>query len=214
VHGCPFLAADPAGRDGTAPTRGLDAVDRRTLVLGGTTAVAAVVAGGVVAGTAAGLGRIVGGVKSPGNQSVTLAPPPHAAGASGPVSTTTAPGPTVPSTTAPGPTAPSTTAPAGSPIGAASQVPVGGAASFTDPATGLPGLVLQLSKGRFVAYDAVCPHAGCTVGFSSAANLIVCPCHGSEFDPRSGAVVNPPAQHGLRSIGVAVDANGELVVDD
>lgn len=204
VHGCPFLAADPAGRDGTAPTRGLDAVDRRTLVLGGTTAVAAVVAGGVVAGTAAGLGRIVGGAKSPGNQSVSLAPPPHAAGASGPV----------PTTTAPGPTAPSTTAPAGSPIGAASQVPVGGAASFTDPATGLPGLVLQLSKGHFVAYDAVCPHAGCTVGYSSAANLIVCPCHGSEFDPRSGAVVNPPAQHGLRSIGVAVDANGELVVDD
>ena len=69
------------------------------------------------------------------------------------------------------------------------------------------------TQGHFVAYDAVCPHAGCTVGYSSAANLIVCPCHGSEFDPSTGAVVSPPAVHGLSSIQVAVDANGELVVD-
>jgi thiosulfate dehydrogenase [quinone] large subunit len=92
-------------------------------------------------------------------------------------------------------------------------VPVGGAGRFTDPKTGDPGLVLQLVKGQFVAYDAVCPHAGCTVGYSSAANLIVCPCHGSEFDPSTGAVVSPPASHGLSSIQVTVDANGELVVD-
>jgi thiosulfate dehydrogenase [quinone] large subunit len=92
-------------------------------------------------------------------------------------------------------------------------VPVGGAASFTDPKTGDPGLVLQPAKGRFVAYDAVCPHAGCTVSYSSAANLIVCPCHGSEFDPNTGAVLSPPAQRALRSIQVAVDGNGELVVD-
>jgi thiosulfate dehydrogenase [quinone] large subunit len=95
----------------------------------------------------------------------------------------------------------------------ASEVPVGGAARFTDPKTGDPGLVLQLEKGRFVAYDANCPHAGCTVGFSSAASLIVCPCHGSEFDPNTGAVVSPPASHGLSPIQVAVDANGDLVVE-
>ena len=103
--------------------------------------------------------------------------------------------------------------PAGTPIGLASQVPVGGAASFRDPKTGDPGLVLQPASGRFVAYDAVCPHAGCTVGYSSSANLIVCPCHGSEFDPNTGAVVSPPASHGLSVIHVAVDANGELVVE-
>ena len=204
VHGCPFLSADPAGRGSTVVERGLDEVDRRTVVLGGAAVVAAAVAGGVVAGTAAGLGRAVGGAKSPGSQSVSLAPPrPHASGASG----------AGPTTTAPTPSTPSTTAPAGTPIGLASQVPVGGAASFTDPKTGDPGLVLQLAKGHFVAYDAICPHAGCTVGYSSAANLIVCPCHGSEFDPSTGAVVSPPAPHGLSSILVAVDANGELVVD-
>ena len=95
----------------------------------------------------------------------------------------------------------------------AKQVPVGGAAQFTDPKTGHPGLVLQPSKGQFFAYDAVCPHAGCTVGYSPAANLIVCPCHGSEFDPTNGAVISPPAPHGLTPIHVAEATNGELVVD-
>jgi thiosulfate dehydrogenase (quinone) large subunit len=204
VRGCPFLSADAAGRRSAASERGLDEVDRRTVVLGGATVVAAAVAGGVVAGAAAGLGRAVGGAKSPGSQSVTLATPhPGAARASG----------SGPTTTVPGSTTPSTAATAGTPIGLASQVPVGGAGRFTDPKTGDPGLVLQLAKGRFVAYDAICPHAGCTVGYSSAANLIVCPCHGSEFDPSTGAVVSPPAPHGLSPIQVAVDGNGELVVD-
>ena len=92
-------------------------------------------------------------------------------------------------------------------------MPVGGSARFTDPKTGDPGLVLQPIKGQYLAYDAVCPHAGCTVGYSAAADLIVCPCHGSEFDPSTGAVVSPPAPHGLTSIHVVVDANGELVVE-
>ena len=204
VHGCPFLAAEPTGYDRGPSKRGLDAVDRRTVVLGGAAAVATAVAGGVVAGAAAGLGRAVGGAKSPESQSVTLAPPrPDTSSASGHSPTTTAP---VPST-------PSTTAPLGTRIGLASDVPIGGSAQFTDPKTGDPGLVLQPAKDRFVAYDAVCPHAGCTVSYSSAANLIVCPCHGSEFDPSTGAVVSPPAPHGLNSIPVAVDASGELVVD-
>ena len=202
VHGCPFLSTN-APRGGAVERR-LDEVDRRTVVLGGATAAATAVAVGVVAGAAAGLGRILGGAKSPGSQSVTLATPHRGA------PSTSGSGPT---TTVPGSTTPSTGAAAGTPIGLASQVPVGGSASFTDPKTGDPGLVLQLAKDRFVAYDAICPHAGCTVGYSSAANLIVCPCHGSEFDPSNGAVVSPPAPHGLSSIQVAVDANGELVVD-
>ena len=207
VHGCPFLLADGERQQSTASVTGLDAVDRRTVVIGGATVVAAAVAGGAVAGTAIVLGRAAGGAKSPGSQSVTLRTTgptgPSASGASGAGSTTTAPESS----------APTTTAPAGTPIGLASQVAVGGAASFTDPKTGDPGLVLQLAKGHFVAYNAICPHAGCTVGYSSAAHLIVCPCHGSEFDPNTGAVVNPPASHGLSSIQVAVDGNGELVVD-
>jgi thiosulfate dehydrogenase (quinone) large subunit len=198
---CPFLSADPSGRSGSILRRGPDEIDRRTVVLGGVTVAAAAVAGGVVAGATAGLGRAAGGVKSPAGQTVTLSP--------------TRPGATSTTTSVPGSaTEPSTTTPSGSPIGLARQVPVGGSAQFTDPKTGQPGLVLQMSKGQFVAYDAVCPHAGCTVGYSPAAKLIVCPCHGSEFDPATGAVVSPPAPHGLTPISVAEAANGELIVKD
>jgi thiosulfate dehydrogenase [quinone] large subunit len=203
VFRCPFLAADPSGRSGTILQRGPDEIDRRTVVLGGVAAVAAAVGGGVVAGATAGLGRAAGGAKAPGAQTVTLSP--TRSGSSPPSTTTSVPGAA---------TGPTTTAPAGTAIGMASQVPVGGAGQFTDPKTGDPGLVLQPSKGQFVAYDAVCPHAGCTVGYSPAAHLIVCPCHGSEFDPNTGAVVSPPAPHGLTPIRVAEASNGQLVVED
>jgi thiosulfate dehydrogenase [quinone] large subunit len=214
VHGCPFLSqsADPAQRPGSRRERGLDEIDRRTVVLGGTAVAAAAVAGGVAAGAAAGLGRIVGGAQSPGSQTVALSPVRSGAPVTTAPSTPTT-APVTPTTTAPAPAPTSTTEPAGTRIGLADQVPVGGAASFTDPKSGDPGLVLQPARGQFVAFDAVCPHAGCTVGYSPAANLIVCPCHGSEFDPSTGAVVNPPAQRGLTPIHVAVNAGGDLVVD-
>ena len=91
---------------------------------------------------------------------------------------------------------PTTTAPppSGTAVGPATSVPVGGSAAFTDPATGDPALVIQQTAGEFVAFDAVCPHAGCTVAYQTAAQIIACPCHGSEFDPRTGAVIagRPP----------------------
>jgi len=198
VHGCPFLSDEMGG----IVQRGPDAVDRRTLVLGGSAVAASAVVGAVAAGAAAGLGRAVGGAKSPdGAGTSALSPTGPGAGAS---TTTSAVSGTTTTTGA---------ASGGTRIGLASQVPVGGAATFTDPATGDPGLVLQLTKGQFVAYDAVCPHAGCTVGYSQGAKLIVCPCHGSEFDPTTGAVISPPAPRGLTPIHLAVNGNGELLAD-
>ncbi|HEX4435119.1 MAG TPA: Rieske (2Fe-2S) protein, partial [Acidimicrobiales bacterium] len=207
VRRCPFLSAQPRPRRKTAAERGLSAIDRRTVVLGGAAVAAAAVVGGVVAGAAAGLGRVIGAAPNPRNQTVAMSP--------GRSSGTTTPG-TSPSTTTPAaPVAPSTstTEPAGARIGLASDIPLGGAGSFTDPKSGDPALVLQLQRGQFVAFDAVCPHAGCTVGYSAADHLIVCPCHGSEFDPSTGAVLRSPAPHGLTPIPVVVDASGELLVD-
>ncbi len=210
VHRCPFLVDER----GSIVQRGPDAVDRRTLVLGGTAVAASAVIGAVAAGAAAGLGRAVGGVQSPGGGGASALSPTGPSSGAGTTPTGPGTGAGTTSTTAPA-GATTTTAPAaaGTRIGLASQVPVGGAATFTDPATGDPGLVLQLTKDQFVAYDAVCPHAGCTVGYSPGAKLIVCPCHGSEFDPATGAVVNPPAQRGLTPIHVAVSADGSLLAD-
>jgi thiosulfate dehydrogenase [quinone] large subunit len=225
VYGCPFLSAEPVPRGGASPARGIERIDRRTVVLGGAAAAVAAVVGGV----AAGVGRLAGGAQGPASKTVALAPV-HPNGA---VTTTPTTAPASPSTPTPTPTptstptstptpTPTTAAPtppptiaepAGTRIGSASAIPVGGAGSFTDPKSGAPSLVLQPSRGQFVAFDAICPHAGCTVAYSPAAKLIVCPCHGSEFDPGTGAVVSPPAQRGLTPIHVAVDTGGELVVD-
>jgi thiosulfate dehydrogenase [quinone] large subunit len=149
--------------------------------------------GVVIAGSTAGLGRAIGGA-------------PKAQGATNPLT----PQSTTTTTTVPGQQVTTTTS-LGTAIGAASEVPVGGAGRFTLP-SGDPGLVLQPTKGDFVAYDAVCPHAGCTVGFSKAADLIACPCHGSEFKVSNGDVIAGPAPHGLTAYTVTQSADGQLYI--
>jgi thiosulfate dehydrogenase [quinone] large subunit len=205
VYRCPFLSEG----EGVVGRRGLDEMNRRTLVLGGGAVAASAVVGALAAGAATGLGRAVGGAPSPSGSGTAALP------ATTPTTSKATPS-TAPTTTSPtAPSASSTTVPvpSGTRIGQASEVPVGGAASFQDPSSGDPGLILQLTQGQFVAYDAVCPHAGCTVQYARTARLIVCPCHGSEFDPTTGAVVSPPAQRGLAPIHVALSAAGEIYVD-
>ena len=183
--GCPFLEGLRMSLPGG---RAPDEVDRRSVVLGGVAAGVAAAAGLVIAGAVAGVGRLAGGAKS---------------------STTTG-GSFNTTTTAGGAT--STTSPLGTALGQASQVPVGQSASFTVPANGDPGIVIQPTKGQFVAYDAVCPHAGCTVGYYPANQVIACPCHGSEFSVATGAVLVGPAAVGLNPITVAEGSDGILYV--
>ena len=49
-------------------------------------------------------------------------------------------------------------------IAKVSQLASGRAVTFDDPGTGDPGVLVKLADGTFVAFDAVCTHAGCTVG--------------------------------------------------
>jgi thiosulfate dehydrogenase [quinone] large subunit len=167
-------------------------------------AVIALVAGGtaVFAGAVAGIGRVL----APAGSTTTAPSLP------GPGNTTATTA--TPTTTPTGGTATPTTAavPKGTSIGPSSGVPLGGSATFTDPGTGDPSLVIQHTTGTFVAFDAICPHAGCTVAYQQGAKIIACPCHGSEFNPRTGAVVQGPATSGLTSIKVITGSNGDLYV--
>jgi thiosulfate dehydrogenase [quinone] large subunit len=188
------------------PVSGEAAIDRRALLARGATtgALAAIVL--ATGGLAAWIGRLAGGTTAAaesekGTATIPSAPPTPATSTSVPASTTP--------TTA---DAPSTTAPAGHRLGATTDVPVGGAAQFTDPASGDPGLVLQPAAGTFVAFNAICPHAGCTVAFARSNDIIACPCHGSEFNARTGAVEQGPATRGLTHIPVTA-AGGQLYVD-
>ncbi len=103
--------------------------------------------------------------------------------------------------------------PQGTPIGPAANVPLGGAASFTDPAQQVPALVVQVERGQFRAFSAVCPHAGCTVQFDGTNDVFACPCHGSVFNASTGAVLQGPATTGLSPIPVALGPNGQLYAD-
>lgn len=98
----------------------------------------------------------------------------------------------------------------GTELGPATSVPIGSAATFTIPTSGDPGIVVQLTKGSFVGYDAVCPHAGCTVGYAPSQKLFVCPCHGSEFQIATGEVISGPAPRGLTPLNIVEASNGNL----
>ena len=91
-------------------------------------------------------------------------------------------------------------------------VPVGGAASFQDPASGDPALVIQPTGGNFLAFDAVCPHAGCMVQYDPGNSVFVCPCHSSVFNEKTGAVENGPAASGLGHITITKGSDGQLYV--
>jgi thiosulfate dehydrogenase (quinone) large subunit len=170
-------------------------VSRRSVVSVGamTAAVAGVAA--VLGGAAAGLGRAIGGTPASTGGTHLLS--------SGPTSTT--------KSTATTPSSGSGT-PEGTAVGSAASVPVGGSAAFTDPHSGDPSIVIQQTEGDFVAFDAICPHAGCTVAYQAASKIIACPCHGSEFNPKSGDVIRGPATYGLTPIGITEGPNGDLYV--
>jgi thiosulfate dehydrogenase [quinone] large subunit len=191
----PLLSADAAiAARARAPQSsrrmGAEEPGRREAVLKGTMTAVTAVAGLILGGAVAGLGRLAGGVKnSPGTaQPLSSQPAPSSSGPSGAGGSH----------------------PAGTAIGPAKDVPVGGAASFSDPRTGDPSIVIQPTAGKFVAFDAVCPHAGCTVYYDQSAALIVCPCHGSQFNPSTGAVQVGPAPTGLTPITIAKNSSGQL----
>jgi thiosulfate dehydrogenase [quinone] large subunit len=181
-------------RSGTAAPE----VRRREVVLRGMTTAAVATVSLVIGGLAAGLGRLAGGTAGQvGPSSLPSAAPPVPAATARP-SHSPAPQPS--------------RTPVGTAVGPAADVPVGQAASFTDPATGDPSIVIQPRSGQFVAFDAVCPHAGCTVGYDSTARVIVCPCHGSQFNASTGAVEVGPAPTGLKRLAIAEGSNGQLYV--
>ena len=187
--GAPALDTWLASGAATAADRP-DGVTRRAVLSKGavTGATAAVVLIG--SGLAAVLGRAAGGASSPQASGDTL-------------TTTAAQGSSKSTTTSTSP---------GTAVGSVSSVPVGGSAAFTDPSTGDPALVIQQTAGDFVAFDAICPHAGCTVAYEQSAKLIACPCHGSEFNARTGRVIRGPATYGLTPIKIIRGANGDLYV--
>ncbi len=106
---------------------------------------------------------------------------------------------------------PGTTAASGT-IAEVSQVPVNSATAFDIPSSGDPGVLVHLTGGQFVAYDAVCTHAGCTVEYDPGSQMLLCPCHGAAFDPAHGAaVMQGPTDQPLASVPIHVDSTSGAI---
>jgi thiosulfate dehydrogenase [quinone] large subunit len=95
-------------------------------------------------------------------------------------------------------------------LGKASLISVGKPGTFTVPSSGDPAIVIEVAPKNYVSYDTVCPHLGCTVQFAPSANLMICPCHGSQFKVNDGAVISGPAPRGLTKLDVVEGNDGNL----
>jgi thiosulfate dehydrogenase [quinone] large subunit len=169
-----------------------DQLTRRTLVVGGAAAGAVGGLALLIGGATAALGRAVGGTRS--RPAAALGPPPTSDSAA-----------TSPSNNI------ATSSSGGTAILPAASLAVGHAHSFTSPVDGGPAWVVHVTDSTFVAFSAVCTHAGCPVQYDQAATAFVCPCHGGAYDARTGKVLQGPPPSPLPSIPVHVN-NGQIQV--
>jgi nitrite reductase/ring-hydroxylating ferredoxin subunit len=66
--------------------------------------------------------------------------------------------------------------------------------------------------GHLYAFDDTCTHMGCSLAKGKLdGTTVTCPCHGSQFDVTSGAVLHGPAQRPVRSRLVQVEGEDLLV---
>lgn len=62
--------------------------------------------------------------------------------------------------------------------------------------------------GTLYAFDDVCTHRQCSLAEGELeGTTVTCPCHGSQFDVRTGAVLTPPATVPVKSYPVRVEAD-------
>ncbi len=67
------------------------------------------------------------------------------------------------------------------------------------------------ADGHLYAFDDTCTHTGCSLAKGTLdATTVTCPCHGSQFDVTSGAVLRGPARRPVRSRVVQVQGEDLL----
>ncbi|CAM5398423.1 hypothetical protein SAVIM338S_01966 [Streptomyces avidinii] len=90
-------------------------------------------------------------------------------------------------------------------LGAAADVPVGGAKLFRESKV----VVSCAEAGHYKAFSAQCTHAGCVLDkiVEGEGN---CPCHGSRFDVTTGEVLRGPATSPLPEVPVKAEG-GKLI---
>ncbi|MFJ4788250.1 Rieske (2Fe-2S) protein [Streptomyces sp. NPDC088794] len=80
----------------------------------------------------------------------------------------------------------------GAALAKTADIPEGGGKIFKDPAV----VVTQPTAGTYKAFSSKCTHQGCAVT-QITGDVIVCPCHKSEFSVADGSVKKGPATQPL-----------------
>ena len=86
------------------------------------------------------------------------------------------------------------------------QVPV--MADLTDawnrePNQPIGAVYLRRDGGKVECFNAICPHAGCFVGYSADRKVFQCPCHTSSFELSGERIMPSPSPRNMD--GLAVD---------
>ncbi len=71
-------------------------------------------------------------------------------------------------------------------------------------------MVVRVSDTQVIALSAICTHAGCSMDYVAAQQLLDCACHGSQFST-DGKVLRGPANRSLR-VYTATLANNVITV--
>jgi nitrite reductase/ring-hydroxylating ferredoxin subunit len=187
-HGGP----DTAGAvDGDA----LDSEYARRSVLRGALALGAVGIGGALTGCG-------GGSSSTSSSTTTQASAP-----AGGATAAATPAPVAAPAATAKPAASTAAAPAaGTLLGPASKIPVGGGVIYEAAKV----VVTQPTAGEYKAFGAICTHQTCLLADVSAG-FINCACHGSKFSITDGSAVKPPAVDPLPAKKVSV-SGGKVYV--
>lgn len=96
------------------------------------------------------------------------------------------------------------------PLGSSSEIADGEVKQFV--ANGQKIAVANVA-GVFYAFSDVCTHKACPLSKGSLeGSTVTCPCHGSQFDVSTGAVLRGPAEEPVSTYAVVLEGD-HLVVE-
>jgi Rieske Fe-S protein len=82
----------------------------------------------------------------------------------------------------------------------------------TFPSEAIGAVYLQrIGTNEVRAFNASCPHAGCSVGYRADKNAYLCPCHNSAFAADGARDPKSPSPRDLDTLAVKIEAGRVLV---
>lgn len=96
-------------------------------------------------------------------------------------------------------------------VGQVGDIPPNGAKAVQ---VGSAAVALVNLEGQLYAVGDVCPHAHCSLSDGEVEDgSLVCACHGSAFDVKTGEVTSPPATTSVPLYQVRVEGDDILVAE-